>query len=98
VSVFFWPWYVRRELGVPIREYARKAWLLPAISLIPFAICSYLIGRFSPPPNLFIFFVQVAIMLPIAFLGIWYVGLSHEERAIYTHNLMVPLTRVIRRT
>jgi O-antigen/teichoic acid export membrane protein len=98
VSVFFWPWYVRRELGVPIREYARKAWLLPAVALIPFAICSYLIGRFSPPPNLFIFFVQVAIMLPIAFLGVWYVGLSHEERAIYTHNLMVPLTRVIRRT
>ena len=97
-SLFFWPWYVRKTLGVPIREYARAVWLLPTLSLIPFALCSYLVGRFSPAPTLLIFFVQVAALLPVAALGAWYIGLTHEERETYAPHMMAPLFRAIRRT
>ena len=98
VSLFYWPWYVRRTLGVPIREYARAAWMLPTLSLLPFAVCSYLVGRFSPATSLLMFFLQVAALLPVAFLGAWYIGLTHEERETYAHNLTMPLSRAIRRT
>jgi O-antigen/teichoic acid export membrane protein len=97
-SIFFWPWYVRKTLGVPIGEYARKAWLLPTASLIPFAICSYLVGRFAPAPNLLIFFVQVAALLPVAAVGAWYIGLNRAERETYGPHLMTPLFRAVRRT
>ncbi len=97
-SIFFWPWYVRKTLGVPMGEYARKAWLLPTASLIPFAICSYLVGRFAPAPNLLIFFVQVAALLPVAAVGAWYIGLNRAEREAYGPHLMTPLFRAVRRT
>jgi O-antigen/teichoic acid export membrane protein len=98
VNLLFWPWYVRRTLGVPVREYARSLWLLPTLSLLPFAICSYLVGRFSPATSLLIFFLQVAAILPVAVLGAWFIGLTREERETYAPQLMAPLARAFRRT
>jgi O-antigen/teichoic acid export membrane protein len=98
MSIFFWPWYARKTLGIPIGEYARRAWLMPAVSLIPFAACSYLVGRFAPAPTLLIFFVQVAALLPIAAVGAWYIGLNREEREALGPHLLTPLFRAVRRS
>lgn len=98
VSIFFWTWYARRTLGVPIREYSRAVWLIPVISLVPFAICTYLVGKYMPASNLLVFFFQVAAVLPAALLGVWYLGLTRQERETYTPYLMAPLFRAFGRT
>jgi O-antigen/teichoic acid export membrane protein len=98
VTLFFWPWYVHRTLGVPIRRYVTSLWLVPAIAVVPFAICTYFLGRFWPAPSLGFFFLQTALVLPVAFIGIWYFGLRADERAVYVQHYISPLIRVIRRT
>lgn len=98
VDILFWPWYVRRTLGIPIREYARAIWLYPVVSLLPFAICTYVVEKLSPAPNLMVFFLQVAAVLPSALVGAWYFGLAREEREAYGHNLSAPFFNVFRRT
>jgi O-antigen/teichoic acid export membrane protein len=83
VSIFFWPWYSRRTLGIPIRDYMRSLWLLPAATILPFGICTYLVDRFWPVRTLLLFFVQVAAILPVAFVCIWFLGLTADERSSF---------------
>lgn len=83
VSVFWWPWYIRKILGIPIRRYVWTLWILPVVAVLPFALCTYAAERFWPAHNLLGFFLQVGCVLPMALLGIWLVGLSREERTSY---------------
>jgi len=93
VSVLWWPYYIHKILGIPIRQYAWSLWLLPAVSVLPFAGCTYLAQRFWPAHNLLSFFLQVACVLPSAFLGIWLVGLSSTERKTYRQQLAGSMAR-----
>ncbi|MGC1606029.1 MAG: oligosaccharide flippase family protein [Candidatus Acidiferrum sp.] len=87
ISIFFWPWYIRRTIGIPLREYAYSLWLRPAIALLPFTLFTLAVNRWWHAPNLLFFFAQVAAIFPSALLGIWYLGLPQEERATYTQYL-----------
>jgi O-antigen/teichoic acid export membrane protein len=98
VSILFWPWYTRRTLGIPIREYVRSLWLLPAVSVLPFCACTYVVNRFWSAHTLFFFFLQVAIVLPVALAGIWYLGLMPDERRSYGRRLAFSPDPSIRRT
>jgi O-antigen/teichoic acid export membrane protein len=98
VTLFFWPWYVRRTLGVPIRRYVISLWLVPIIAVVPFGICTYFLDRFWPAPRLSFFFLQTAVVLPVAFIGIWYFGLRGHERDVYVQQFISPLIQVVRRT
>jgi O-antigen/teichoic acid export membrane protein len=98
VSLLFWPWYVRRTLGIPIHRYMVSLWVVPAVAVLPFGICSYIVGRFWPAPTLSFFFLQMVIVLPVALLGSWYLGLTRDERSAYSQQLASPLIRAIRRT
>jgi O-antigen/teichoic acid export membrane protein len=80
ISLFFWPWYTRRTLGIPIRDYVRSLWLAPAAAILPFCVCTYLVNRFWPAHSLLLFFLQVATILPVAFVSIWFFGLTADER------------------
>ena len=98
VDIVYWPWYSRRTLGIPIREYARSIWFYPVVSLLPFGLCTFIVERLSPAPNLMVFFLQVAAVLPSAMVGAWYFGLGREEREAYLPNLTGPMFRVFHRT
>jgi len=80
ISLFFWPWYTRRTLGIPIRDFARSLWLVPAAAMLPFCVCTYFVNRFWPARSLFFFFLQIATILPVALVSIWFLGLSADER------------------
>jgi O-antigen/teichoic acid export membrane protein len=97
VSLFFWPWYVRRTLGIPVRRYMLSLWLVPAIAVLPYGLCTYALNRFWPAPNLAFFFLQVAMVLPTAIIGVWYFGLTRREREAYLQEFMFPLVRAMRR-
>lgn len=80
LAVGFAPWFMRRKLGLGVREYAMHAWGRPLASMIPFAVASALIERWWPASSLVVFFTQVGVALPLAVLGAWVVGLESGER------------------
>jgi O-antigen/teichoic acid export membrane protein len=80
MAVGFAPWFSSRKLGVPAKEYAMHAWIRPLAAMLPFAVVSYLIDRAWTAPNVFYFFGQVAIAMPLAITGTWIVGLEQDER------------------
>jgi O-antigen/teichoic acid export membrane protein len=94
VSLLFWPWYIRKVLGIPLRQYVWSNWIVPVAAVLPFAGCTYLASRFWPAHNLFGFFVQVACLLPAALLGIWLLGLSREERKAYGRQIAGSMSKV----
>jgi O-antigen/teichoic acid export membrane protein len=79
-SLIFWPLYFRRIFGIRSSQYLISTWARPAVVVIPFALVSYVIDRTWYPPTLFLFFIQVAIALPVAILAFWFGCLSSTER------------------
>lgn len=80
VAMVFAPWFCRKKLNLSIREYATHAWLRPLVSLLPFGVLSVILDRTWRATTLITFFSQVALLLPVAALGIWVAGLEPEER------------------
>jgi len=80
-SVFFWPLYVQRATGVPVRTFLSAAWLRPALAVAPFALATYLLERFWPAGSLAVFLAQVALCTPLALAGAWRLCLTSELRA-----------------
>jgi O-antigen/teichoic acid export membrane protein len=78
-SVLFWPWFMRRTLGFPIRDFVMSAWVRPGVAVLPFALCTYAFEQLLPPPNLIIFFLQVGVAVPLAFFGAWVFCLDRHE-------------------
>jgi len=80
VALFFAPWFCSRKLGVSVREYTTQAWIRPLTAMVPFALVSLVIDRAWMVPNVFAFFGQVALAMPMALAGTWMVGLEQAER------------------
>ncbi len=93
----FWPWYIRRVLGIRIRTYYRETWILPTIAFVPFAAMSYALDRWVAPHNLAVFFAQVVLTLPVGLVGFWYVCLSREARVEHSNSLRGTLHTVLQR-
>ena len=96
VSLLFWPWYLRRALGIPVRKYVLAAWLRPAAAMIPFALLSFGVEKLWPAPNLPIYFLQIAAALPFAILPAWYVSFERTDRETYSLKFVQPLFRTFR--
>jgi len=80
VCFLFWPWYMRRTLQIPVRQYVTSTWILPLLAMAPFALGTYFFERRLPPTKLLVFFAQIAATLPLALVGFWYVCVPREER------------------
>ena len=79
-SLFFWPHYTRRALGIPAAAYFESVWIRPWMAAVPFALGSYAIERWLPATNLPVFFIQVGGCLLLAVVADWKICLSAEER------------------
>jgi O-antigen/teichoic acid export membrane protein len=81
VSVLFCPWYVQKVMGIPFLHFWATVWIKPAVAMLPFALGSWFIERYWPADNLFLYFAQVAIVLPLAVLGSWVFSLTTTEKS-----------------
>jgi O-antigen/teichoic acid export membrane protein len=79
-ALLVWPWLLRESLGVGIRRYIGSSWGLPVAAQLPFIAATWLVERLWPAASLLVFLGQVAALMPLALLGLWYVGLSAVER------------------
>ena len=81
------PWLVRRLLGTRLRDVWLRFWLRPIAAMIPFIVVTFLIERTWTAHHLLTFFAGVGAALPVAAAGIWFIGLSGEERREYASYL-----------
>jgi O-antigen/teichoic acid export membrane protein len=96
ISLFFWPWYASRTLGISFKSYATALWILPLLGVVPFAAATYALERLWPVHTLLLFFVQVGCVLPVMLPGAWIFGITAEERRAYGKELSKPLSRLMR--
>lgn len=81
-SLGFGPWYARRVLGTPVSTYLWQAVFRPAVAVLPYAVACQAIDRWWPPASLWMFFAQIAAVLPLAAVGAWAIALDPQERAL----------------
>jgi O-antigen/teichoic acid export membrane protein len=96
-ALLFWPWYVRRALGIPPLAYVTSSWIRPGLAIIPFAIGTYCMERYWAAGHLFIFFLQVALVLPFAAAGYWLVCLDRSQREEYSQKIFQSFERAFAR-
>ena len=98
VSLVLWPLCVRQIFRIPVFRYVVSTWARPALATLPFVAATYAVERFSGAGNLTQFIVQVAALLPLAFLGGWFWGIDSSERQELWERLIQPFLGVFRRT
>jgi O-antigen/teichoic acid export membrane protein len=96
VSLFFWPWYLRETLKVPMLEYLYSTLIKPVIVVLPFGFCTFAIQRLWPVSNLALFFLQTGAILPTALVSFWYFYLTREHRQELARTHLQPAWNAIR--
>jgi O-antigen/teichoic acid export membrane protein len=96
-QLIFWPWYIRRVYGIQPISYMLSTWLRPGFAAIPFALCTYGIEKLWPAPNLFVFLLQTALVLPTALVAYWFLCVEHGDRKEYHQRFLIPLLRAYSR-
>jgi O-antigen/teichoic acid export membrane protein len=82
IHLIFWPRFVKKELGVPIRKYLWQGWTKITLCVLPFAIVSYWIDTHWHPRSMLLFFSQIAMALPVFALTVLAV-FNEEALGIY---------------
>jgi len=91
VAVAF-PIIISRIVGLSLKEYVRESYLLPFLSVIPFATGCYLVEKYFRAESLHVFFGTVLGLLPLYILTVWFLCFKKEERSGYISLLsqMIP--------
>jgi O-antigen/teichoic acid export membrane protein len=81
------PWVVRRTLGTRLRDIWIRFWLRPIAAMIPFIAVTLVIERAWVAHGLLTFFAGVAVALPVAAAGMWFIGFTGGDRLEYAARL-----------
>ena len=65
IHLIFWPRYVSKELNIPVRRYLWQGWGKITMCSIPYGVVCAITDRYWHPTNLFAFFSQIVVTLPI---------------------------------
>jgi O-antigen/teichoic acid export membrane protein len=65
VHLVFWPRYVRKVLGVPVRRFVWEGWMKITLCSIPYALVCAVTDRCWHASNLAVFFAQIIAILPV---------------------------------
>jgi O-antigen/teichoic acid export membrane protein len=70
ISLFFFPRFVSKLVGLQVSTYLRKSWLPPLLGVIPFALACFVTDRYWHATTLVHFFAQIFVILPIYILSV----------------------------
>jgi O-antigen/teichoic acid export membrane protein len=72
IHLIFWPRFVQRELGVPVRTYLWEGWGKITLCSIPFGIVCVAADWYWHPTSMVVFFGQILVTLPVyAIFALW---------------------------
>jgi O-antigen/teichoic acid export membrane protein len=77
IHLIFWPQYVKKEIGVPIRRYLWDGWIKITLCSIPFGVACVIADRYWYAGSMVVYFSQVLALLPIYALTV--MAVFHEE-------------------
>ncbi|MGH7467394.1 MAG: oligosaccharide flippase family protein [Longimicrobiales bacterium] len=86
-SAVFIPRIYARSQRLSLWDVWREIWLRPALAIIPFAAVTYLIERSWPATTMTVFFLEVALALPVVMLGAWLVVAQPAERVAFATRI-----------
>jgi len=65
VHVVFWPRYVRKVLGIPMRRFLWEGWTKITLCSVPYAVVCAVTDRYWHAGNLVAFIAQITVTLPV---------------------------------
>jgi O-antigen/teichoic acid export membrane protein len=75
-----YPKIISRIVGIDLFEYYYRAYMGPIVSGLPFiAMCYYMRSQYVAN-NLFVFFSEILLILPLYILPAWIISFNKEER------------------
>jgi len=80
VALGYVPVCLKWATGVAPSTYYRQAWILPSVACLPFLLGTLCFEYFLPAHNLFMFFVQVIVILPLVPLTALVICATPDER------------------
>ena len=80
IHLIFWPRFVRRELGVPVRTFLWEGWGKITLFSIPFAIVCAEADKYWHAASLVEFFGQVLATLPVYFICAYWIFKDEVKR------------------
>jgi O-antigen/teichoic acid export membrane protein len=87
-SLFLVPRVLCKAQHLRLRDVWWEIWLRPILAMIPFGLALYAAAQVWNPSSILGFFAQTALVLPVAALGAWAVGLDVSERSALTDRLL----------
>ncbi|HTY04667.1 MAG TPA: oligosaccharide flippase family protein [Rhodocyclaceae bacterium] len=82
VNLAYMPRCLSTATGVSVSLYLRRSLLLPTAACAPFALAIALIERYAPATSLWLFFVEVLLVLPLVPAAAWFVCLTDSEKLL----------------
>jgi O-antigen/teichoic acid export membrane protein len=64
-ELILWPAFVSNLLAISVKTYLWQTWIRTGIAAIPFALACAAAEHFWHAPNLLVFFLQIAALLPL---------------------------------
>jgi O-antigen/teichoic acid export membrane protein len=86
-SVFLVPRVLCKVQGLRLRDVWWEIWLRPFLAMVPFAVAVYAAAQVWNPASLPGFFAETLLVLPVALVGAWSIGLNSGERNAVTGRL-----------
>ena len=65
IELLLWPRFVSKLVEIPVRTYLWQTWARTGLAIVPFALGCAVAERYWPAHNLFVFFLQIAALLPL---------------------------------
>ncbi|HEV2710980.1 MAG TPA: flippase [Edaphobacter sp.] len=81
IHLIFWPRYVHKVLGIPVRQYLWQGWGKITMCSIPFGVACIVADKYWHASNLPAFFMQILLTLPVYAICVMVIFRS-EARAI----------------
>jgi len=69
VNLVFLPRYLERHVRIPSLEFVTRVWVWPSVACAAFGVATYAVERWMGADSLLKFFLQVAALLPLVFVG-----------------------------
>jgi O-antigen/teichoic acid export membrane protein len=70
IEIVLWPVFISRLVKISVRTFLWETWLRPAVAIVPFTLACIAAERYWPARNLFWFFLQITVLLPLVPLGV----------------------------
>ena len=88
IHLIFWPRYVNKLLGVPVRQYLWEGWTKITLCSIPFGVVCAVADRYWHAGSLVVFLAQIFVTLPVYVVCV--VVVFRQEAAMLYRKWRVP--------